>query len=350
MKKIVFTGGGSAGHVLPNIAIIQELLKRGTYDVYYFGSSGIEKELVSALKIPYYEMACPKLYRGTDFYKNMQNLKIPFDFSKAEKLAMRGLKTIKPDLVFSKGGYVALPVVSAAKKLKIPCLTHESDFTIGLANKLMANKCEHVLTSFPETAEKVKNGKYTGAPVRKNLFNVSKIEARERLGIHTHKKVLLVFGGGSGSAAINLCIRTNAPKLCEKYFILHICGKNNGFGNRMDGYKQMEFISDMGSAYALADLVIARSGAGTAFEVLALKKRAIFIPLEAASRGDQLQNAKYFQSKGLCKILRQKNLGDLPKAIDETLRDDKLKENLERTQTENGLENVLFEIDKICGA
>lgn len=348
MKKIVFTGGGSAGHVLPNVAVIQELFKKGRYDVYYFGSGGIEKELIEPLKIPYYQIDCPKLYRGTDVYKNIQNLKIPFAFSKAEQQALKGLKIIKPDLVFSKGGYVALPVVTAAKKLKIPCLTHESDLTVGLANKLMASKCEHVLTSFPETAEKVRNGKYTGAPVRKNLFNISKAQAQENLGIHTHKKVLLVFGGGSGSTAINLSIRTNAPKLCEKYFILHICGKNNGFGNRMDGYKQMEFISDMGSAYALADLVIARSGAGTAFEVLALKKRALFIPLEAASRGDQLQNARYFQSKGLCRILRQKNLGDLPKAIDETLRDDDLKEHLEKSQTNNGLDNVVFEIEKIC--
>lgn len=349
MKKIVFTGGGSAGHVLPNVAIIQELLKKGRYDLAYFGSGGIEKELIAPLKIPYYQIDCPKLYRGTDFSKAVRNLKIPFDFSKAEKQATKGLKIVKPDLVFSKGGYVALPVVSAAKKMRIPCLTHESDLSIGLANKLMARKCENVLTSFPETAEKIKNGKYTGAPVRKNLFNVSKIEAREKLNIHTHKKILLVFGGGSGSEAINLCIRTNAPKLCEKYFILHICGKNNGFGNHMDGYKQMEFISDMGSAYALADLVIARSGAGTAFEVLALKKRALFIPLEAATRGDQLQNARYFQSKGLCRILRQKNLGDLPKAIEETLHDETLKEKLEKLQTENGVDNVVYEIERICG-
>lgn len=214
----------------------------------------------------------------------------------------------------------------------------------------MAGKCERVLTSFPETAEKVKNGKYTGAPVRKNLFDISKAQAQENLGIYTRKKVLLVFGGGSGSEAINLCIRTHAPKLCEKYFILHICGKNNGFGNRMDGYQQVEFISDMGSAYALADLVIARSGAGTAFEVLALKKRALFIPLEAASRGDQLQNARYFQSKGLCRILRQKNLADLPKAIEEAFKDDCLQEKLDKWQSQNGLDNVVYEIEKICGA
>ncbi len=348
MKKIVFTGGGSAGHVLPNVAIIQELLKKGNFDVCYFGSDGIEKELVSPLQIPYYTLECPKLYRGNDFHKRMQNLKIPFDFSKAEKQALEGLKTVKPDLVFSKGGYVALPVVAAARKLNIPCLTHESDFSPGLANRLMAKKCKHVLTSFPETAKKWKNGKYTGAPVRKSLFNITKAEACEKLDIHTDKKVLLVFGGGSGSTAINLCIRTNAPKLCEKYYILHICGKNNGLGNRLEGYKQLEFISDMGSAYALADLVIARSGAGTAFEVLALKKRALFIPLEAASRGDQLENAEYFRKKGLCRVLRQKDLGDLSLEIEKTFNDEALGENLRRAQTENGLENILFEIEKIC--
>ena len=150
MKKILFTGGGSAGHVVPNLAIIEEV--KNEADICYMGTDGLEKNLVAPLKIPYWEISCPKFVRSF----SLKNFKIPAEFLRAEKKAAEGLKAFRPDIVFSKGGYVALPVVFAAKKLKIPCLTHESDLSPGLANRLMARKCRYVLTSFPETAERFK--------------------------------------------------------------------------------------------------------------------------------------------------------------------------------------------------
>ena len=206
MKKILFTGGGSAGHVVPNVALIKELLKTGEVDITYMGTDGIEKSIITSLGIPYYTISCPKLIRGgiKTFVKNLQ---IPAQLKQAKKQAVDGLKIIKPDLVFSKGGYVALPVVLAAATLKIPCLTHESDFSVGLANKLIAGKCERVLTAFPETATKFKNGKYCGAPIRKELFYADKKSAKKHFALTNGKKVLLIFGGGCGSEKINDAIR-----------------------------------------------------------------------------------------------------------------------------------------------
>jgi len=346
MKKIAFTGGGSAGHVVPNLSLISEILASGEADVCYFGSDGIEKSLVERLKIPYYQTQCPKLVRGKSFSAWKRNLKIPCLLKKAVRHAEKGLREFAPDVVFSKGGYVSLPVVLAARRLKIPCLTHESDFSIGLANKIMAKKCERVLTSFPETADKFKNGKYTGAPVRRELFGYSKAEGEQKfLGTHG-KKVVLVFGGGSGSAAINEALRNALPALTKNYFILHICGKGNRVESNLKNYRQEEFVADMGAAYAVADLVIARAGAGTVFEILALKKPAILIPLEGQTRGDQKENAKYFEKKGLCRVLKQSELARLPEEIDECFADEGLKQRLAISNFVCGNSNILHEIRK----
>ncbi|MBQ8658988.1 MAG: UDP-N-acetylglucosamine--N-acetylmuramyl-(pentapeptide) pyrophosphoryl-undecaprenol N-acetylglucosamine transferase [Clostridia bacterium] len=346
MKKIAFTGGGSAGHVVPNLSLISEILASGEADVCYFGSNGIEKSLVERLRIPYYQTECPKLVRGKSFSALRKNLKIPCLLKKAVKHAEIGLKTFAPDVVFSKGGYVALPVVLAARRLKIPCLTHESDFSPGLANKLIAKKCERVLTSFPETADKFKNGKYTGAPVRRELFGYSKAESARKFSAPTDKKTLLVFGGGSGSAAINEALRESLPTLCKKYFVLHICGKGNVVESNLKNYRQEEFVADMGAAYALSDMVIARAGAGTVFEILALKKPALLIPLEGQTRGDQKENARYFEKKGLCRVLKQSELYRLEAAIDECFSDEGLKERLAVSDFVCGNSNILHEIRK----
>ena len=346
MKKIAFTGGGSAGHVVPNLSLISEILASGEADVCYFGSDGIEKTLVERLKIPYYQTQCPKLVRGKSFSALKQNLKIPCLLKKAVRHAEIGLRDFAPDVVFSKGGYVALPVVLAARRLKIPCLTHESDFSPGLANKLMARKCERVLTSFPETADKFKNGKYTGAPIRRELFGYSKAEAEQKFLGAAKKKVVLVFGGGSGSLMINEALRNALPTLTKKYYVLHICGKGNTVESTLKNYRQEEFITDMGVAYAVADLVIARAGAGTVFELLALKKPALLIPLEGQTRGDQKENAKYFEQKGLCHVLKQAELHRLPEAIEECFADVRLKQRLNNSGFMCGNSNILHEIRK----
>ncbi len=344
MKKILFTGGGSAGHVLPNVAIIDEILSRGDADVCYMGSAGIEKELIAARKIPYYTLSCPKLIRGGGFAALKNNLKIPFAFHRAIKEAEKGLKIFQPDLVFSKGGYVALPVVFAAKRLKIPCLAHESDFSVGLANRLSAKKCKRLLTSFPETAKAFPNGKYVGAPVRKDILSADEKTARRAWGIPDGAKVLLIFGGGSGSKAINEGVRAHVKTLTEKYYILHVCGKGNAVEHNLKNYRQFEFVADMGGAYACADLVLSRAGAGTVFEVMALKKPALFIPLEGATRGDQWQNAEYFYKRGLCHVLPQGELDSLPKAVDVALKDGEMQRRLIESSYPSGTGRIVEEV------
>ncbi len=344
MKKILFTGGGSAGHVLPNIALIEEILSRGDLDVAYMGSSGIEKELIPPLKIPYYAVECPKLIRGGGFRALKNNLKIPFALRRAVKEAEKGLRLLQPDLVFSKGGYVSLPVVWAAKKLKIPCVAHESDFSAGLANRLCAGKCKFTFTSFPETAKKIRRGKYGGAPIRRDILSAKREEARKAWEIPKNATVLLVFGGGSGSKALNDAVRKNLKALTDKYLVLHVCGKGNKVKNNLKNYRQFEFVKDMGGAYACADVVLSRAGAGTLFELIALKKPALLVPLEGATRGDQWENANYFQSRGLCRVLPQSDLENLAKEVDETLADEGLKKRLQETSFTAGNARILGEL------
>lgn len=343
MKKILFTGGGSAGHVVPNIALIDAL--KGEADICYMGTDGLEKNLITALKIPYYQISCPKFIRGF----SLKNLKIPAEFLRAEKKAAEGLKAFRPDVVFSKGGYVALPVVFAAKKMKIPCLTHESDLSPGLANKLMAKKCRYVLTSFPETAEKFRNGKYCGSPLRKELFDGDRVEAKKKYGFTSAKKTLLVFGGGSGSRAINEGLRKHVSRLARTYNILHLCGKGNVIESNIPGYVQKEYESDMTNAYAAADLIISRAGSNTVFEILALKKAAILIPLEGQTRGDQAENAEYFRKRHLCRVLRQSELDFLPEAIEDAFRDEEMLSALSISDFSGGNANILHEIRRFLG-
>lgn len=350
MQKIVFTGGGSAGHVIPNVALIQELQKSGEYDLYYFGTDGIEKERITPLRLPYFTYQAPKLKRGITLNSIKNNLSIPCRFSKAVKTVEKELKKLHPDLVFSKGGYVALPVVTAAARLGIPCLTHESDLSPGLANKMMAKKCRKVLTAFPETAKRFPNGLYTGQPLRGELFGVSKSTAKKTLADGTQRRVILIFGGGSGSATINDAVRRLAPTLCRRYFLLHVCGKGGALDSNLQNYRQFEFIQDMGMAYAAADLIISRAGAGAVFETMALKKPAIFIPLEGQTRGDQKENARYFAERGLCYTLPQDRLNELPKTIEKAMSDAGLKQRLWLAPYSSGTKPVLQAIHNILRA
>ena len=341
MNKIAFTGGGSAGHVIPNVALMEELLSIGTHDVCYIGTDGIEKQIISKWKIPYYQIECPKLIRGFSWNALKNNVKIPIRFFRAVRQAKQGLRAFRPDVVFSKGGYVALPVVIAAKSLKIPCFAHESDFSMGLANKLSAPFCQAVFTSFPETAKRCKKGVYSGAPLRRSVLTYSKAQARRSLGIPFHTKTVLIFGGGSGSKAINAAVRTHLKALCENYAILHVCGKGNVVDSTVKNYYQFEFVADMGAMYAAADVVVSRAGSGTVFEILALKKPSILIPLEEQTRGDQAENAAYFEKQGLCKVLPQARLNELPKTIKNTLNDERLFERLRLSSLTSGNTAIL---------
>lgn len=327
--------------MVPNLAIMNEL--KYTHRISYMGTGGIESSLVGKSGYPFFRVDCPKLVRSF----TLENLKIPYRLKHAKREAIAVLEREKPDLVFSKGGFASYPAVQAAHKLGIPVLTHESDLSPGLCTKLIAKKCKWVLTSFPETASLFTNGKYVGSPIRREILNGERSRAMRKFCIPDGLPVLLVLGGGSGSLALNHAIRSNLPELLKKFRILHLCGTGNLLENPPEGYLQREFEPDMGSAYACADLVLSRAGSNTVFEILALKKPSVLVPLEKSSRGDQLENARYFEKKGLCTVLREESITELPAALDRAIASRALKEALIRDGVSSGTPSVL-EIIREC--
>ncbi len=343
MKYLLFCGGGSAGHVVPNLAVMNEL--KYSHRLAYMGTGGIEKKLAEEAGYCYFEVDCPKLVRAL----SAENLKIPFRLKAAKKRALAILGAEKPDLVVSKGGFASYPAVWAAHRLKIPVLTHESDLTPGLCTKMIARKCRYVLTSFPETARLFPNGKCVGSPMRKELFRGERTRARKKYAFADSRPVLLVLGGGSGSRALNEAVRKNLTVLLKDWQILHLCGAGNALRDPPAGYVQREFESDMGSAYAACDCVLCRAGSNTVFETLALQKPALLVPLERGSRGDQLQNALYFERRGLCRILRESDLSALPAALATLKKDSVLRFSLSACGIGSGTPAVIGLIREIAG-
>lgn len=309
MKHLLFTGGGSAGHTVPNLAIMNEL--RYAYRITYMGTGGIEKNLIEKEGYPFLQVDTPKLARTF----TLKHFCIPFQLRKAVRQALLLMQKDPPDLVFSKGGYASFPAVWAAHKLKIPILTHESDLTPGLCTKLIAKWCDSVLTSFPETAKKFTNGVCVGSPIRKELFYGERSRARRKYSFGDKKPVLLVSGGGSGSTALNTFVQNNLQALTEHFYLLHLCGEKNAITSSCSDYRPLAYERDMASAYAAADVVLTRAGSNTVFELIALRKPAVFVPLEKHSRGDQLLNAQYFQKKLLCDIVRERQLYESPEEV-----------------------------------
>ncbi len=311
MKKIVMTGGGTAGHVTPNIALMPALRNEG-YEISYIGSyEGIEKGLIEAQGVPYYGISSGKLRR----YFDLKNFSDPFKVLKGYQQAIHLLKKIKPDVVFSKGGFVSVPVVLAAKHCKIPAIIHESDITPGLANKIAIPSAVKVCCNFPETLKYLPEGKavLTGSPIRKELLNGNPDSARKLCHFEgSDKPVILIIGGSSGSRAINTAIRNLLPELLKRYNIIHLCGKGNldTSLNETAGYAQFEYANkELSDMFALASLVISRAGANAICELLALRKPNILIPLSAAaSRGDQILNANSFRSSGYSYVLEEENV------------------------------------------
>lgn len=311
MKKIVMTGGGTAGHVTPNIALMPALKKAG-YEITYIGSyQGMERSLIEEQKIPYYGISSGKLRR----YFDLKNFSDPFKVLKGYAEAVSLMKKIKPDIVFSKGGFVSVPVVLAAKRCKVPAIIHESDITPGLANKIAVRGAQKVCCNFPETMKYLPAGKavLTGSPIRQELLNGNAKSARKLCNFpDSGKPVLLIIGGSSGSRVINDVVRSALLDLLQTFHIIHLCGKgnlDNSFQN-IAGYCQMEYASDeLPDIFALADLVISRAGANSICELLALRKPNILIPLSAkASRGDQILNANSFQKQGFSFVLEEESL------------------------------------------
>lgn len=309
-KKIIMTGGGSAGHVTPNIALFPKLKELG-YDIQYIGTeNGIERKLIEDENIKYHIISSGKLRR----YFDLKNFTDPFKVIKGVFDAKRILKQEKPDIVFSKGGFVSVPVVLGAFLNKIPIIIHESDITPGLANKIAMPYATKICVTFPEALNHVNKKKavLTGSPIRRELLQGSKIKGKSIAGFVDDKPIVLIIGGSLGSRAINNLVREALDELLKSFNIINICGKGNVDDslNNKAGYKQFEYVKeDLTNLLACSDLVIARAGANVIFELLALRKPNLLIPLSAkASRGDQILNAESFEKQGFSMVVQEEEL------------------------------------------
>lgn len=312
MPTIVMTGGGTAGHVTPNIALMPALKEAGFKIVYIGSYEGMEKDLIEKEGIPYYGISSGKLRR----YFDMKNLTDPFRVVKGFGEATMLLKKIRPDVVFSKGGFVSVPVVTAAGSLHIPTICHESDMTPGLANTLSFPSASRICCTFEETKAKLPKGKgiVTGTPIREKLLKGNITKALTYTGFHGDKPVLLITGGSLGAAHINEAIRRILPALLKDFDVIHLCGRGKldpTLHNQV-GYVQYEYVSEeLRDLYALADIVVSRAGSNAICELLALRKPNLLIPLSAkASRGDQILNARSFEKKGYSIVLDEDNMTD----------------------------------------
>ena len=351
MKKIILTGGGTAGHVTPNIALIPKL-KEKEYDIYYIGTyNGIERKLIEEQGIPYYPIASGKLRR----YFDIKNFTDPFKVIKGLGQATHLIRKIKPDVIFSKGGFVSVPVIVGGYLNRIPTIIHESDMTPGLANKIGIPLAKTVCTNFPETINHIPNNKgiHTGTPIRQELFQGTKFEGFRATGFSENRPVILVMGGSLGSVKINTALRKALPMLLESYQILHICGKGNLDNNLMDNpaYKQFEYVKEnLSHIFAIADVMISRAGANSISEILSLKIPNILIPLSAAaSRGDQILNANSFEKQGFSFVINEEDLDTsiLIKAIDDVYKNrTKYITSMKKSNATNGIDSVLEAIEK----
>lgn len=312
MKRIILTGGGTAGHVTPNIALLPRL-KELNYDIHYIGSyNGIEKELIKQFDIPYHGIASGKLRR----YFSLQNFTDPFRIVKGFGEANKLIKSLKPDVIFSKGGFVSVPVVMAGKHCHVPTIIHESDMTPGLANKLSIPSAAKVCCNFPETLGHLPKEKavLTGSPIRQELLSGNKIAALDFCGLTPDKPVILIIGGSLGSVAVNNAVRAILPELLQDFQVIHLCGKNklDESLKGLKGYAQFEYVqSELKDIFALTDIVISRAGANAICELLALRKPNLLIPLSAsASRGDQILNARSFERQGFSMVVEEEELNN----------------------------------------
>ena len=352
-KKIILTGGGTAGHVTPNIALIPELEKRG-FEIHYIGSKeGIEKELIGNFDIPYYGISSGKLRR----YFDVKNFTDPFRIINGYREAKKIIKELQPDVVFSKGGFVTVPVVKAAAGKKVPCVLHESDISPGLANRLCIKSADVICTNFPETIEHLPEGKavVTGSPIRKELFEGNKNKGLEYCGFDDSKPVIMIIGGSLGSVRVNEAVRAILSKLLERFQIVHLCGKEKLDESLVGtkGYIQFEYVQkELKDIMCAADLVISRAGANAICELVALHKPNVLIPLSLeASRGDQILNAQSFEKQGYSYLLREEDLTDdtLLEAIDTVWNDkEKYIESMKNGGHGDAVKTIADIIEKAC--
>jgi UDP-N-acetylglucosamine--N-acetylmuramyl-(pentapeptide) pyrophosphoryl-undecaprenol N-acetylglucosamine transferase len=351
-KKIIFTGGGTAGHVTVNLALIPHFLREG-WTVGYIGSeNGIERQLVSKMEqVQYHSIATGKLRR----YFDWNNFKDPFRVIKGIFQAYHIIKKEKPNIIFSKGGFVSVPVVIGGWLNRVPIIIHESDITPGLANKLANPFATKVCTTFPETKEHFQSDKavYVGAVIREELKRGDRARGLTLCGFKEEKPVLLIMGGSMGAQRINQMVRENLDALLEQFQIAHICGKGqvDPALASVPGYKQFEYVNEeLPDVMMMADLVISRAGSNSIFEFLSLRKPMLLIPLsKAASRGDQILNAKSFQKMGYAEVLMEEDLtketflASVSKVYDNRAQ---YIANMEQSNTDETLEQVIDLIKK----
>jgi UDP-N-acetylglucosamine--N-acetylmuramyl-(pentapeptide) pyrophosphoryl-undecaprenol N-acetylglucosamine transferase len=295
-RKIILTGGGTAGHVMPHMAILPELRRNG-FNPIYIGSGGIEKDIARKYDVPFFQISTGKLRRYFSIDNFLDVFRIIYGFLQSLNLMIR----LRPDVVFSKGGFVAVPVTVAAWMWRVPVVTHESDYSPGLANKLIAPFSRKILFTFPETARFLKPSKsvLVGSPVRPELFLGSADKAHELCAFTEKKPSILVMGGSQGAQRINDALRDILPRLLKTYNVIHLTGKGKSISFVDPGYRSFEFLGEqLKDVFAAADLVVSRAGANSIFELLALRKPMLLIPLEIGSRGDQILNARSFQANG----------------------------------------------------
>lgn len=310
MKKIVFTGGGSAGHVTPNLAIIPHLQKQN-WDISYIGShQGIEKTIIEKEGIPYHSIASGKLRR----YFDLKNIKDPFLVMKGVMDAYVTIRKLKPDVIFSKGGFVSVPVVIGGWLNRVPVLLHESDMTPGLANKIALRFASKIFVTFEEAMKHLPKEKviYTGSPVREDVLRGNLEKGLKFLGFSRKKSVITVMGGSLGAKKINETVRSALPDLLKNYQIVHLCGKGNldeSLQNK-EGYRQFEYVhEELPDILATTDFVISRAGSNAIFEFLTMQKPMVLIPLSKfASRGDQILNAESFKRQGYASVLYEEDV------------------------------------------
>ena len=346
MKTIILTGGGTAGHVTPNLALIPSLKAAG-YDIRYIGSyNGMERKLIENADIPYDGISSGKLRR----YFDLKNFSDPFRVLKGYAEALKLLKKYKPDVLFSKGGFVAVPVVLAARHYHIPTIIHESDMTPGLANKLCIPSAKWVCCNFPETLKYLPGEKavLTGSPIRRELLQGDRLTGLNYTGLSAAKPIIMVIGGSLGAVAVNNAVRALLPKLLTKYQVIHICGKGNLDESLIgtSGYVQYEYVdSPLKHLFAAADLVASRAGANSICEILALRKPNVLIPLSAAaSRGDQILNANSFAKQGYSTVLEEEQVTDstLFEAIHNTYENRRtFIENMEKSHLNNAVDTIM---------
>jgi len=353
MKRIILTGGGTAGHVTPNLAIAPYLRDSG-YELFYIGSKkGIEKTLAEKAEIPYTGISSGKLRR----YVNLKNVTDTFRVVKGLGDAFAAIARIRPGLVFSKGGFVAVPVVVAAKMLRVKVIIHESDMTPGLANRISLPFADRVCVNFPETINHVPEGKgvLTGTPIRAELYEGSVDEARKICGFHDSMPVVMVMGGSQGSMAINECLRCILPRLVKRFNIIHLCGKNNRRSDlAMRGYLQFEYVSrELPHLLAYSDIVVSRAGANSISEFLALRKPNLLIPLPlSASRGDQILNAQSYESQGFSMVLNEDDMNpeSLFSKIEELYANrDGFARKMSESRIADGTKDVIKVIEEVYG-